>query len=178
MLASLAGTDIGPVELTDNAPCLEETLQQGFAEVWADGTLEALGPAGVAEVPEGIEFRLAEEEDDGMVDGSELSEASGEGNKGGEEATPINLPGPVATAQVPEGIEFRLAEGEDDGMADGSELSEASGEGDEGGEEATPINLPGPVPAIAEEPDPGPDPYDHTQSPEPGPHPFPHTALE
>jgi len=50
----------------------------------------------------GADIRLVEE-DDGMVDGSELSEASDEDDDDGEEATPINLPGPVPTiAEAPE----------------------------------------------------------------------------
>jgi len=64
------------------------------------------GPASVAEVPEGMEFELAgdddtvDRDDPGMMDPSELSESSGEDDgEGSKDATPINLPGPVP-AQV------------------------------------------------------------------------------
>ncbi len=67
------------------------------------------GPAGIVEVPEGVEIELAgdadqagtvDRDDPGRVEDPELSETSqDEDDEGGEEATPINLPGPV-TAEV------------------------------------------------------------------------------
>lgn len=63
---------------------------------------EERGVVDTAEVPEGIEFQLAGEDgtvgrdDDGLIKDPELSEASGNGDDGKDEATPINLPGPVA----------------------------------------------------------------------------------
>lgn len=122
---------------------------------------EKLGERGVtdsADVPEGVEFKVAGEDDaidpnePEIMDGSNAKEASdGDGNKEG--ATPINVPGPV-TAN--EGAEFDVA-GEDaplvsndPEMRDGSEIDGAS-EGDDK-DEATPINLPGPESGQSEVP--------------------------
>ncbi|MBC8333079.1 MAG: hypothetical protein H8E28_13950, partial [Anaerolineae bacterium] len=139
-------------DLPDGTGVLEEPHETvAMAE-----PLEKRGVVEQAEIPEGIEFELAQGDDDGK-----------------DEATPINVPGPEAAedddedmqlisgpkredlppgsgileephetvamaepleergiveqAEIPEGIEFELAQGDDDGK-----------------DEATPINLPGP----------------------------------
>jgi len=115
MLASLTGLEGCQVDLADGAledqflaccpgskdlPQGSGTLQEPHNTVeMAEDVVDA-NPAGTVEVPEGIEFRLAnEDDDDGMVDGFELSEAPSDDDDDGDEATPINLPGPVPTEE-------------------------------------------------------------------------------
>lgn len=107
MLASLTGLDGCQVDLADGAlddqflACCPGSNDQPQG----CGEGEAVSPIPVplpqpGDVVTGADIRPTEY-DDGMVDGSELSEAPSEDDDDGDEATPINLPGPVPT-ETPE----------------------------------------------------------------------------
>ena len=134
--------------------------------------------------PINIPGPVAEDDDEGMQlisgpDRKDLPDGTGileEPHETVEMAEGIEDRGIADVAEVPEGIEFKLA-GEDgtvgrddDGLIKDPDLSEASGgKDDDDKDEVTPINLPGPEAAVAQQPDPGPDPNGQVELDHPGP---------
>ena len=125
---------------------------EGPPDVQMTEPLRESGPAEETEIPDGIEFKLASE-DDGtvdrddhpMVEDPELTEATGKDDDDKDEATPINLPGPVA--ESPGSGEGDVAATPINIPKPGSDvgLDEEGPVGPPGGDvSATPINIPKP----------------------------------